>query len=290
MVIKPSSRHTPVTSGQVGPTPIADFVIGAISTVMAVIFVPIMIVVFLAIPAWGLVTLVAQPTGLLDAWAGLVASVSTPIAAPAEFAVMMTQNLVVAACVSALVSLPYMRRALEPFRVKWLAEAIDAPQAWAAAQVGVSCLGLHVALGAGIAALLGLGGFALPGPEVTSVVNAGSIVGDIVGGGGGGWPPGAEALGQFAIITWMLIVLCALFIAMALGAGVAVLSAAGSAMGGAASAAGAVLGAAWTSGEQTGKGRLSFKTAIGAGIWRGVAVGAVYTAIVLAGAAVIGVG
>lgn len=293
-------RHRPDwrSSYTSGPTPIADFLIGAWQVIIVTGLGLLLSFVAAFALASVLVDGIGTWTGATAAWAALVADASSQPHDLIGIGVIMAQNLVCGAVISFLVAAPALRRCLGHENIKWLAKEIGSPSGIAALRVGITCLVIHLLISLAVAALLAAAGVIIPAPDaIGTIVSPHTFAAThLSSGGGGGWPPGAEGLSNFAVVLIVLLLVASAVVGAAIYSiayGAAAIIGAQGVSGGAArgaSAVGASIVAVLCTGEPYKRWNFEPSQMIFAGIVKGVAAGALYAVILLAGAAFLGVG
>jgi hypothetical protein len=298
-LLKPKQPgQTPFSSYTSGPTPIADLIEKLLAGTMIVIMTPLLAAILIFGPATLFVYGFGGLTGLTAAWAELVLEVSTTPHGALPFSAMLVQNLVCGAIISLLLALPSIRRALDRYNLRGIAQSVGTSTAIAALQLSAAAVFLHLSLGLLVAAVMSALGMLCPMPlGAETVVPPETLAFFIVSGGaGGGWPPTADALSVFAIFALSMGMLAgALFGATlwcALGFLAHRLAPAGAsqAAGESASALGVALANAVTRGRDQ---RLYFdwrREVLWTGLAHGALSGALFAMLVLAGAMLLGIG
>ncbi len=298
-VLKPKQPIQPYQSGYTsGPTPIADFVESLIRGVVIVVMGPIFVLVIVMAPAALLVYGIGGVTGLTDAWAQLVLQVSTTPGGAADVAAMLLQNVIGGAVVSLVLAIPTIKRSLASYNLRDTAQSLGTSTAVAALQLSATALLLHVALGILVAAIMTALGMLLPMPGGYGTAVAPETLAYFIvsGGAGGGWPPTVDTLSGFAILALTALAIlgavlgATLWLVLGFVAQRLLPASSVEAAGGGASALGAALSNALTRGEDSHM-RYSWPgSTIRTGLVQGALTGAVFATLVLAGAAVFGVG
>jgi hypothetical protein len=278
-------------------TPIADFLIGAWQVIIVTGLGLLISFVAAFALASAFVDGIGAWTGATAAWAALVAEASSQPHDLIGIGVIMAQNLVCGAVMSFLLAAPSLRRCLRHDNIKWLAKEIGSPSGIAALQVGITCLVIHLLISLAVAAVLAAAGVIIPAPDaIGTIVSPHTFAATYLSsGGGGGWPPGAEVLSNFAIVLIVLLLVVSAVVGAAIYSiayGAAIIGAQGVSGGAArgASALGASIVAVLCTGEPYKRWNFGASQMIFAGIVKGVAAGALYAVILLAGAAFLGVG
>ena len=295
-VIKPK---TPVhfTGGYTsGPTPVADFIVKVWQGIVIAIVTPLGLFALAMMPAYFLIQGLGNFIGLTPAWAELVhASASFGVTIP--FMGMLLQNLAAGVVVTLILSIPLVRRCIKNHRVREIAKSVGTSTAVAAFELSLGALALYALLGVLIAVAISALGLILPVPGgYDTVVASATFMFNGLEGSGGGWPPPADQISMFATLMLAFLLLVGMVLgasswALFWGLGKAAASAGASeAAGGGASALGALLALAVTGGRDTSLGYGSFWEAVWRGVGHGALSGALLALILLAGAAVLGVG
>lgn len=297
-VLKPKQPIQPYQSGYTsGPTPIADFFESLFKGTVIAIMGPIFVLVIVMAPSALLVYGIGGVTGLTDAWAQLVVQASTTPGA-ADFAAMLLQNVLFGAVVSLVLAIPVIRRSLESYKLRDAAHSLGTSTAVAALQLSAAALLLHVALGILVAAIMTALGMLLPMPGGYGTAVAPDTLAFffVTGGAGGGWPPTVDTLSAFALVALTAMILlgallgATLWLVLGFVAQRLLPASSTEAAGGGASALGAALSNALTRGEDSHM-RYSWPgSTIRTGLVQGALTGALFATLVLASAAVLGVG
>jgi hypothetical protein len=303
MSIHQPQHHTPSgrSSYTSARTPVADFLVSAIQTIFLTA-----IILFFALATAGLAGLVVVDgigslTGATAAWAALVAKASAEPHGPIEASSIFAQNLVCGTIISLVLAAPALRRCLRRDSVKWLAKEMGSPEAVAALRLGVTCLVIHLLISLAVAALLSALGFIVPAPGgfhmvVAPLTFAAGYL------GGGGWPPGADDLSSLAIVLIILLWFGGALIATAIYSmafGAAAMMGGGHFLGarivsggiaGVGSAFGALIASVLYAGSPYKRWQFDSFRMVMVGAVKGMATGSLYIIILLAGAAILGVG
>lgn len=298
-ILKPKvPSQTPLSGYTTGPTPVADFVEKVVVGIVMVVMGPVFAAILICGPAILLVYGIGGVTGLTAAWAELVLQVSTVPVDALSFSTMLLQNLACGAIISLLLALPAIRRTLERYNLRNVAQQVGTSTAVAALQLSAAAILLHLTLGLLVAAVMTFLGMTFPMPFGQETVIAKETLAFffVSGGAGGTWPPTVDQLSLFAIFALSMMIFAGAVFGSALWIGLgfvaqrlAPASAAEAASEGA-SALGTALSYAVTKGEEA---RLYYdwrSRAVWTGLAHGALTGAIYAGLVLAGAAVLGVG
>jgi hypothetical protein len=307
MSVHHPQRHTPSarSSYTSARTPVADFLVNAVQMIFLTA-----IVLFFALAAAGvtgfiIVDGIGGLTGGTAAWAALVSKASAEPHGLIDAGAIFAQNLVCGAIVSLLLAAPTLRRCLKRDSIKWLAKEVGSPEAIAALRLGVTCLAIHLLIGLAVAALLSALGFIVPAPGGfhTVVAPFTFAAGYLAGGdGGGNWPPGADDLSSLAAVLIILLWFGGALVATAvytMAFGAAAMMGGGHFLGarlvsggtaGAGSAFGALIASVLYTGDPSERWQFDSLRMVTAGAIKGAATGSLYIIILLAGAAILGVG
>lgn len=298
-LLKRKEQGQPLFTGYTsGPTPIADFIEKAFKGTILIFMAPVFALIVIFGPATLLVYGIGGVTGLTQAWAELVVQVSSAPGGAISFSTMLIFNLACGAIVSLFLAIPVIRRSLDRYRLRDIAQSVGTSTAVATLQLSATAVLLHVTLGLLVAAVMTLLGILFPMPfGFETVVTPDTLAFSILSGGaGGGWPPTADALSVFAILALSALIFAGalfgstLWLALGLVAQRLAPASATEAAGAGASALGVALTNAITRGEDT---RLHYDwrtNVFWTGLAHGALSGAIFGTLVLAGAAVLGVG